>query len=361
MDLTTSERDKRDDFAFTWYVSCGMSLYAALAGVEFDLLFRDADAIARAYTVGEPMARAKFGPDVRYGGPGWAGISYGHVNCLGSELVFPPDSEVAHTPIYGSLQEGIDALQRETNWADAGMMPFHLGLWDELRKRFPDLDISFGGFGLEGPVTTGWELRGHGFFTDLHDDPPLCHEYLRLVTDSIVDYGAFLSSVNGQPASSETGVGLYDDVASLLSPDVWPEMVVPFCERYFAQRTSGRRHAHIENLVPAHLPFLDVLRLDSFDPSVSPKLTPQDVRDGCHVPFYWRLNSMQLRDMEPDAIRRFVLDSVADGASGVFLALSRTTLGEGAVTKVHAFMDTARQMEDHLAQGLGRESLEAHS
>lgn len=356
--MVEKQADRRTEVPFTWYVSGGMSLYAELAGVEFDRLFRDAEAIARAYTVGEPLARAKFGPDVRYGGPGWAGISYGHVNCLGSELIFPADSEVAHTPIYGSLPAGIDALQQEVDWARAGMMPFYLELWDELKERLPGCDIPFGGFGLEGPLTTAWELRGHGFFMDVYDDPALCQEFLRLVTDSIIDYAAFLARVNGRSPFSEVGVGMCDDLSSLLNPTMWPEMVVPFHERYFAQQTSGRRSAHIENLVPAHLPYLDVLRLDSFDPSVSPMLTPRDVRDRCQVPFYWRMNAMQLRDMEPGQIRRFVLDSVADGASGVFLLLSRTMLDEGSVNKVHVFIDAARDVEEHLEQGLSRESLQ---
>ena len=59
-----------------------MPVYATLAGVRFDRLFLDADAIAEAYTIGRPMAEALFGADVATGGPTWAGISYGHANSL---------------------------------------------------------------------------------------------------------------------------------------------------------------------------------------------------------------------------------------------------------------------------------------
>ncbi len=42
---TTAVSCKRDVYPYTWYVSCGMSAYAALAGVRFDRLFGDLDAI----------------------------------------------------------------------------------------------------------------------------------------------------------------------------------------------------------------------------------------------------------------------------------------------------------------------------
>ena len=348
---------RREDVAFTWYMSCGMSVYAALAGVRFDRIFSDAAAIIEAFTVGEPKARALFGPDVRYDGPGWAGISYGHVNCLGSTLRFPEGSEVAHTPIYGSLHDGIEALQREVDWASAGLMPSYLQLWEAIKRAFPDREIRFAGFGLEGPITTAWELRGHGFFLDLYDDPDLCRTFLGLVTESVIDYGTFTRSLNGLPARSEAGIGLVDDVSAMLRPALWADLVVPFHERYYAAQTMGERSAHIENLVPDHLHFLDELGLDSFDPSVSQRLRPIDLRDRCHVPFWWRLNAMQVRDLSQDEIRRFVFDAAADGASGVFCAIAQTMLEPEQVAKVHTFACAARQVEELLATGCPRAEL----
>ena len=360
----------RDEVPFSWHVSCGMPVYAALAGVRFDRIFRDFDAIVEAFTVGEPRARERFGSDVRYDGPTWAGISYGHANGLGAQLTFPEDSEVGHTPIYRSLSEGVAALQQEVDWANAGLMPFYLDLWEQLKRAFPDRHIAFGGFGAEGPITTAWELRGHGFFLDLYDNPELCKVFLRLVTDSIVDYNTFVRSVNGQPAFVETGIGLCDDVSAMLHPDpsglspsgrsLWPDMVLPFQEQFFRTQTSGRRHAHIEDLTPDHLPYLDDLGLDRFDPSVSPGLKASDLRDRCHVPFLWRLNSMQVRDFSRDQIRCYVFEGVADGASGVFCVIARTMITSEDVTKVHTFIDAAKQVEQLLADGCPRHRLCEH-
>lgn len=354
----TREPRRRADTPFTWYVSCGMPTYAALAGVRFDRLFREADAIAEAYSVGEPMARALFGSEVRYGGPGWAGISYGHVNCLGSPLRFPPDSEVAHSPIYGSLEEGIAALQQPVDWASAGLMPFYLDLWEQLKRAFPDHHVGFGGFGYEGPITTAWEVRGHGFFTDTYDDLDRYSEFMRLLTRSILDYAAFVRAVNGQPPRSER-VSLYDDISSLIHPERWPVLVQPYHEQFFTgqEQDAAFRHAHIENLIPAHLPYLNALGLDSFDPSVSPQLTPADLRERCSVPFLWRLNGMHVRDLTRDQIRRFVYDAVAEGASSVFCTLSRTMTGPVEVGKIHTFMEAAVQVERLLATGWPREEL----
>ena len=178
--------DSRAGTPFSWYVSCGTPAYAELAGVPYDRTFYDKDAIIEAYTVGYPRAVTLFGPEVRYGGPGWSGISYGHVNCLGSPLRFPEGSEVAHSPIHGSLVEGIKALQQPVDWASAGLMPEYLHLWQQLKEAFPDMSIRFAGFGVEGPVTTAWELRGHDFFTDFYDDPERLKDYLTLVTASVV-------------------------------------------------------------------------------------------------------------------------------------------------------------------------------
>ena len=349
--------EKRNEPPFTWYVICGMPAYAAIARVRFDRLFRDLDAIVEAFTVGQPGAREMYGPDVTYGGPTWAGISYGHINGLGSQLTFPEDSEVGHTPIYRSLDEGIEALQQEVDWANEGMMPFYLDLWTDLKRIFPDQNIPFGGFSREGPITTGWALRGHDFFLDIYDDPERYKEFLRLVTRSIVDYSYFTRSVNDQPAFSESGIGLVDDVASMIHPDLWPDRVMPFHEQYFQAQTSGKRHAHIEDLSPAHLPYLDDLKLDTFDPGVSPGLKPADLRDHCHASFAWRLNEMHVRDLSCDKIRRFAFEAAVDGASGVFSTIGRTMVSQEAVARIHTFIEAAREIEQLLADDCPRHRL----
>jgi hypothetical protein len=350
----------RSEAPFSWYVTCGMPAYAALAGVPYHLTFFNRDAIIEAYEVGHPLALSLFGPEVRYSLPGWSGISYGHVNCLGSSLIFPVNSDVAHTPIYRSLKEGIHALQLKMDWADAGLMPAYLHLWQQLKQHFPGMDIRFQGFGVEGPVTTAWELRGHSFFTDLYDHPQDTKEFLSLVTESIVDYCIFQRQVNGEPEKPASGIGMVDDISALLHPRHWREYVLPFQQSYFCSQTEGPRHAHIEGLAPAHIPFLDDLKLDSFDPSVSPGLSPQDFTDRCSVPFRWRLNAMHVRDLSVEQVCDFVFDAVTAGASGVFSHVGRIMTTQDAALRLSAFMGAVKHVSKLLESGVPQAEVKHH-
>jgi len=347
----------RDTVPFSWYVTCGMPAYALLAGVRFDRIFTEADAIIEAFDKGEPHARALFGPDVRYSGPGWAAISYGHVNCLGAPLIFPEDSEVAMQPIHDSMDAGIVAFERPVNWAETGMMPFYLELWARLKKAYPDKAPPSSRFALQGPIPSPWNLSGHVFFTDPYEDEAKYAEYLRLLTQSIADYAGFMRRVNGQPTRSAEGVLMCDDISAFFNPVKWPDWILPWQDLYFSLQSDGPRHAHIEGMVPDHLHHLDTLGLAMFDPSVSPRLRATDLRDRCRVPFQWRLNSMQVRDFSVAQIRQYVLAGVADGASGVFLNLIRDTVTPDSVPKVHAFMAAAREVERRLHDGCPRHRL----
>jgi hypothetical protein len=347
----------REETPFSWYVTCGMPAYAELAGISYERTFYDRDAIIEAYDVGYPRAVNLFGPELQYNAPGWSGISYGHINCLGAPLIFPKGSDVAHQPIYASLEEGLSALQQKADWAHAGMMPDYLELWEQLQQAFPEMEIRFQGFGVEGPITTAWELRGHGFFTDLYDNPLLAQKFISLVTANVVDYMVFQRSVNGEPSVTDTGVGMVDDISALLHPNMWKEFVAPYHQEYFESQTTGSRHAHIEGLSPAHLPYLDALRLDSYDPSVSPTLCPSDIRDGCHVPFWWRLNEMQVRDYTLEQVRDFVYDAVSGGASGIFSHIGRIMLTPEAALRIKVFMGAAKHISELLLSGVAREAL----
>jgi len=62
---TATMMDKRAGVPFSWSVSGGIEAMGTLAGVRFDLLFRDLDAIVLAYTKGGAAAREMFGPEIQ--------------------------------------------------------------------------------------------------------------------------------------------------------------------------------------------------------------------------------------------------------------------------------------------------------
>jgi hypothetical protein len=359
-DLTGVPIRRRDPAAFSWSASCGMPAYATLAGVPFDQLFLSVDAIVAAYREGRPQAEALFGPDVAMSGPTWAAISYGHANSLGAELIFPPDSEVAHRPVYGSLAEGIAALQREVDFTRQGMFPFYLDLWARLKRAFPGEAIGFH-HKTEGPLTTGWILRGHPFLEELLTEPEQMHQFLRLVTRSATAHIRLERRLNGRPELAAHATWMVDDIAAMVPPQLWPELVVPYHDQYYRELGTGERHLHVEDLITRHLPCLDQLGLSSYDPSISPRLTPALIRDHCQTPFLWLLNSTHYVGRTPADISRWVFEAAADGAQGVFTDVAREMCWperrDHSVACLHAFVAAARQVQQLLREGCPRTEL----
>ena len=345
----------RDEASFSWYV--GSSVYALLALTDAPLgeYNLKPDVCIDVYRKGRPLFRERF-PDAdhialpRIHTPA---VSYGHVNGLGSELLFPPEGEVAHTHIYTSLAEGIEALQRPVDFRTAGMAPFFLDFRRRLQEAFPEEGVGFS-YGLEGPITTAYELRGDGFFYDIMDDPEGTKQFLELVCRSIDDFRTFLAEVNGTPVVNPNGGGMCDDLASMVPPRLFPELCLPYWELYYRGCTTGRRSAHVEDLRPEQLPFLEEIGLSSFDPSISPKLNPRLIAQNCRVPFGWRLGSFHYLTMTCDDVRDWVFQAVADGASSVFTHVEAIVSRDEHVPKIQAFIEAATEAKAMLTGGASR-------
>jgi hypothetical protein len=200
-------------------------------------------------------------------------------------------------------------------------------------------------------------LRGHDFFMDILDEPELAKEYLHAVVDSVVRYRKTVRRINGEPEFAVEGMGLVDDVSAMIAPARWPELVMPFLERYYQEQTTGARGAHIEDLRVDHLKYLDQLQLNSYDPSVSPKLSPALIRDNCSVSFSWKLNSMHYREFSEREIEAWVFDAAAGGASGVWTCVDRVMCNAECAAKVRAFVRAAKRVRKLIADGCPRREL----
>lgn len=254
------------------------------------------------------------------------------------------------------MEEGLAALENEVDFARAGMAPFYLDYRRRLQSAFPGETVGFP-FGKQGPITTAWELRGHGFFTDLMDRPELTAEYLLRITDSLVEFHRFLCREFGGPSIHPEEAGIADDVASMVPPRLWKTLVLPFWERYFRAVTTGRRHAHVENLRASHLLFLEQAGLSLYDPSISPQLNPRVIAAGCRVPFMWRLGGFHYCDMSVQDVEDFVFQAAADGASWVFTLVMQEMCDEETARKVRAFIRAAKEAKAELDAGLNRQEL----
>jgi len=334
----------RQEAGFSWDARGSQDAIRALTGVPIREFNLDPEACVEAYRRGRPLLRERFGEDVGLPGLSTPAISYGHINGLGSELRFPEGGEVAPRPCYGSLEEGISRLKKPVDFSREGLAPFYLDVKKKMERAFPGETVHFA-YGLEGPVTTAYLLRGQDFLTDLMDRPRKSAEFLDAVTRSILDFQAFRCSLTGSPTLSPTGAGLCDDCASMVPPRLWDSLVLPHWNRYYGGMTTGKRFAHVEDLRPSQLPLLEKAGLWRYDPSISPQLTPETVRDRCRVPFAWRLGSFHYRDLSAEDVRHFVLRAEAAQASRVFTIVAGPLCQADAVPKVLAFVEACKEAQ----------------
>lgn len=346
----------RDDSTFNWRVASSYGALLDVTGIPIRELNLDPDAGIELYRKGRPILEDMYGPEVSLPRAGTPHISYGHVNGLGSKLTFPEGGEVAHEHICGSLEEGIEKLKEPVDYATAGMAPFFMDYHQKLKKAFPDENVSFH-WGLEGPLTTAYELRGDGIFYDLMDDPDRVKTFLSLVNRSIIEFRRFTCGYQNVPAFNKNGGGMCDDIASMVPPRLFPEIVVPAWEDYYRGLTSGKRNAHVEDLRKSQLIYLEKIGLWNFDPSVSPKLNPRIIRDNCRVKFSWRLCCFHYPSMSVQEVRDFVFQSAVDGASGVHTIVANGMCNQESIEKVHAFIEAGKEVKKMLAEGATRASL----
>lgn len=346
----------RDPSRFSWSVG---STYLALleaTGIPLHAFYTDPDAGIEAYRRGRPLLAEMYGPDVALPAPATPPVSYGHVSGLGMDLVFPEGGEVNYVRSDRSVRDWIPVLERPVDWAHAGMLPSFLEYRERMQKALPGEEVKLS-WGHEGPLTTAYEMLDFRAFTAPYDEPEDFRRFLRLATDSIVDFIRFMNRLRGQPEVNPKSGGLSDDCSSMFGHDLWPEFVMPAWERYFSGITTGDRTAHVEDLREAQLPFLEEIGLVSYDPSVSAKLNPALIARTIRVPFGWRLVNFHYQTMNERDIRDWVFQAAADGASSVFTFVCSMMCNETMVAKVHAFIEAAKEAKRLIEGGAVREDL----
>ncbi|MBT4502598.1 MAG: hypothetical protein HOC74_33005 [Gemmatimonadetes bacterium] len=346
----------RDQTPFHWRVGSTYYAYFAMTDVPLREVNLDPEAMIELVRRGRPLFREMWGDDVPLPSLSTPAISYGHLNGLGAELIFPEGGEVSFTKICSSLEEGIELLRKPVDYATAGMAPFYLDYRRRLQEAFPGESVGFS-FSVQGPMTTAYCLRGDGIFYDVYDDPIRFAQFLDLCVDSILEYKSFLADLSGQPRISPTGTRLYDDVASMFAPEMWPEFVLPFLERYFRGLTTGTRGAHIEDLRREHLLYLEEIGLVDFDPGISHKLSPPIIRDDCRVPFGWRMGSFHYHGLTLLEVEEWVYQAVADGASHLFTYIVEETCKGETIEKIRVFTRALKEVEQLLAGGTSRSQI----
>ena len=285
-------------------------------------------------------------------------VSYGNINYLGVPLVFPKsEGEVNYEHQHKSLDDWIEILKNETEIQEMTKEGrVFLDYKEKLQEAYPERKI-YWNMSYEGPVTSAYELMDTEFFYGLFDEPEKTKEFLGLLTNSIVEYTKFHHRVNEIPEFNTEGHGICDDIASMISPEMFEEIVLPYWDMYFNGVTSGKRHIHTEDHSYKTMRFLEQVNINSFDPSISPKLSPQLIRDNSRVPFYWRLGSFHYADLSIQDVKDWVYKAVEDGASNIFTGITHIMLDSETVAKVKAFQEAAANAKNMYDAGAGREEI----
>jgi len=346
----------RDEADFRWCVGATVTALMELTGIPIKEFNLNPAAGIELFRRGRPLIRDMFGQDVELPQLTIPPISYGHINGLGAELLFPDEGEVNHTKICDTLEKGIELLKKDVDFATAGMAPFYLEYRRKMSEAFDGENCYFY-YGYEGPITTAYTLRGDKVFYDPYDTPELFKKFMQLLVKSIIEFVHFHAKVSGNPSVNPDIGGMADDISSMFSPEMWPDFVIPYWDRYYRGITTGRRKAHVEDLRPDHLPFLEEIGLIEYDPSVSHKINPKIISQKCRVPFWWRLVSFHYPPLTCSDVSDFVFKAVADGASFVITLVAATMCNDETVKKVHAFIEAAKEVERMLNQGATRQHI----
>ena len=346
----------RDTVGLTWSVEATYLALLEISGIglrEFNL---DPGAGVEAYRKGRRLLSDLYGPDLALPGPATPPISYGHINALGVPLVFPEGGEVNYERCVHSMAGWCDVLSRPVDFASAGRIGHFLDYKARMERAFPAEKVGLS-WGHEGPLTTAYELLDFAAFTAPYDDPAGFTRFLDLQTESIVAFIRFSRRLRGDPEMNPGSGFMCDDCASMYGPALWPRFVLPHWEQFFRGITRGKRGAHVEDLRREQLPFLEEIGLWSYDPSISHKLNPRLIRDGCRVPYGWRLANFHYPGMSEQDIRDWVFQAVADGASSVYTYVCAMMTTAEAVRKVRAFIEAAQEAARMLGAGASRSTV----
>ncbi|MBU0477026.1 hypothetical protein KKC91_00440 [bacterium] len=323
------EKEKKQRFSFGF----SDSLLAELGGVKQDELHSSVDAIYKAYESIKPLAERM---GVKSPKPRIAGFCYPHVVALGAEVVFAEDSEPNVKPLIHSPEE-IDSLKEPEDYLTNKYIQERLRISDEIRRRYPD-SPSFIGHLLEGPITTAVLLMGNDFLMLPYDDSERAHKLLQFCVKSALNYAKVISKRLDKPFKSN---GFPDDFAGMFHPDMFRQFVVPYWEQLYQGLKAIKRSLHSELLRIEHLPFLEELKMECFDPGADQYLTPEQLKEHCPCKFQSRILSWHIHDLSADELEAMYLKIAKSKPYVISFSISRLE----DESKIKRLLNVAREME----------------
>ncbi|MDD8015158.1 MAG: uroporphyrinogen decarboxylase family protein [Acidobacteriota bacterium] len=226
-----------------------------------------------------------------------------HGSVYGLPIEYPEDS----TPWLGhnvGTAEDIKALivrMERVDLRNAGLVPWFAESYRKLGRPYR-WRILHDPTSVHGPGTILGFLFGiNDMMLFLADEPDLMQALLRTVAQVTVDYSRVVRSLTG---GTMTGVGVFDDVAGLVSPAWFQRFFLPVYERIYGELAPGPdddRFLHNDARVGHLLDYLAGLGVNGInpDPETDPALIrrklPQAIIYGCLPP-------LLLKDGTPEQV-----------------------------------------------------------
>lgn len=313
-----------------------------LGGITEREFYMDSKKCIEAWKIANAKIAEYFGDLLAPRVPSAPPLSYGHLVSLGAPLKTPENGEPNIAPFADDIDEAIAILKerKSKDFSDNDVFRHYIKVNEEIQKAFPDKKINLSaGYGYEGVITSAVLMRGQDFLCDLYDEPEKVHEFLSLMNESIIDFKKFICRFEGQPEITAYGVWLADDFASLIPPDLWPEFVTPYWNRYFEALTpfTGKRTVHCENTIPAQLRHLKEVKLGHYQPSVADALTIENVKENTDIPFDWLLYAFRITNMTDEEIEAWVDKTVQAGIRKVRTQFGKYAWSIGKMDRLLAF------------------------
>ncbi|HOG47795.1 MAG TPA: uroporphyrinogen decarboxylase family protein [Anaerolineae bacterium] len=254
-----------------------------------------------------------------------------HGSVYGNPIEYPEDSTPWLKHIIRSADDikPLMARMEQVDLAQAGLVPWFAGCYRRLNRPYR-WRILHDPTSVHGPGTILSFLCGiNDMAFYLYDEPDLMQALLATVGEITVTYSRLLRHLTGAPMS---GVGIFDDVAGVLSPQQFERFLLPVYAKIYGELAPGPkddRFYHNDARV-GHL--LDMLhRLDvngiNPDPETDPALIraklPGAIIYGCVPP-------LLLRDGQPDEIMaaaRRTIERAGEGGGLVLTAAGSINMG----------------------------------
>lgn len=310
------------------------SLLAEIAGVSQKALHFDLEAICKAYESIKPLAK-RLGVPVPQ--PRLAGFGYTSLAALGAKIEFT-DFEPNVIPVIQTPEE-IDHFKEPNDYLQTELIKKRLYVAHELKRRYADAPNYIGHL-LQGPVTTAVLLMGRDFLMLPYDDPNRAHRLLHFCVSSALNYTKAVSEHFREPIQPGPK-GFPDDFAGMFPPPIFKEFVVPYWKEIYQGLQSTTPSLHSELLRVEHMPFLEQLKIDYYDPGADQYLTPELLRKHCPCQFMLKIQSWHIRDLSPKELQEMYRRLSEYGPYAIGFSMERLA----DEVKVRGLLEVAQELE----------------